>query len=259
LSSKEKDLNLNNRKKIYDFISKYPGLNLIKISRELSIPKSTLEYHLKFLIKQGEISSFPNGNYTRFYVSNYLGHREKNVLNLLQEEIPRKIILLILLYPEHFSQINLGKCLKINQSTVKYHIDKLIELGLIEKIEMDYTNIADNNPNSRYRNRFNSMFIVPVKHSKKEEKYIFKTRKKIIRKINIRYNFNRRPNGYEDIYKIKNLGELWYFLVKFRNCFKDKQLNSILKWSDAWQDGLTDFFIKTVDDIFPGLSTGFFP
>ena len=44
-------IKLKTRKLIYNYISNHPGLYFRELSRELKIPKSTLDYHLTFLKK----------------------------------------------------------------------------------------------------------------------------------------------------------------------------------------------------------------
>ena len=48
---KEEILKLESRKLIYNYILEHPGLHFRELSRELKIPKSTLEYHLSYLKK----------------------------------------------------------------------------------------------------------------------------------------------------------------------------------------------------------------
>lgn len=120
------------RTSIYEFILKNPGLHMCAISRKMNIPKSTLNYHLKCLIHDGYVIQKQNGKYSRYYVKNMVGENEKKLINLIRQEIPYRIILLLFLDPEA-SQTKLGEYLNRHPTTVSYHIDKLIELDMIEE------------------------------------------------------------------------------------------------------------------------------
>lgn len=87
---------LEQRRRIYNFILKNPGLHQREISRQMNIPFSTLRYHLKYLEKQNLLSlkNF-EGNY-KYFVNYKINQKEKELLNILRKEIPRRIILCII-------------------------------------------------------------------------------------------------------------------------------------------------------------------
>ena len=89
---KENILKLEIRRKIYNFILKYPGLHL----REIKMPKTTLRHHLNFLEKYGLIITKADHRYTRYYVIQKVGKQDKEILNLLRQETPRRIFMLLL-------------------------------------------------------------------------------------------------------------------------------------------------------------------
>jgi len=122
----------NIRASIYEFILKNPGLHMCAISRKMNIPKSTLNYHLRCLINDGYITQKQNGRYSRYYVKNAVGEHEKKMISLIRQEIPYRILLLLFLDP-NASQTQLGEYLDRHPTTVSFHMDKLIELGMIEE------------------------------------------------------------------------------------------------------------------------------
>jgi predicted transcriptional regulator len=132
------------RKEIYQFITKYPGLHFSKISRELSIPKTTLKYHINYLKKRELIIDITEDRYVRFYASNKLGVEDKKILNIIQKKTPRSIIL-YLLTNKAASQKELSKKLKKAESTLSEHIKKLLKLGIIEVAKKKGKNIIATN------------------------------------------------------------------------------------------------------------------
>ncbi|MCK5635966.1 MAG: ArsR family transcriptional regulator [Thermoplasmatales archaeon] len=129
--SKNNVLALKSRQDIFSQISKYPGIHFSELSRKSKIPKSTLTHHLKYLTKEDIIDSKDQGRYKRYYVKFKLGKREKEIINLLREKIPRHIIFLMFVNTV-CSQIELSKELKIQPAAISFHLKKLLDLGLIE-------------------------------------------------------------------------------------------------------------------------------
>ena len=263
--NREDFLDLKNRQTIYYYILRFPGLNLSELSRKLTIPKSTLDYHLIYLKKRGLITTSTEGSYTRFYASEKMSSREKKILNLLREKIPRKIILLILMYPQYFSQINLSKYLKKRPATISYHLDKLVKMDIIEPVNVPNGNKKENNGQNLeevYDDRFRLMFNTPLEYEKEAKKYLNKNRKEILTKLNgadDSFKEKHVPNGNEITYKIAHYTELYEFLIRHKDSIMDEELDHVLEWVEDWHEKGADFFIKVLSDIFPGICTTFFP
>lgn len=126
-------LELKIRQDIYGFINKNPGLHLREISRKMNILLITIRYHLKYLEKQGLIETKSLDGFKRYYVTNKFSTKEKEIINLLRQEVPRKI----LLYMGFFlfcSQIKISKEFRKHPSTIDFHLKKLKKLGIIEEV-----------------------------------------------------------------------------------------------------------------------------
>ena len=123
----------NIRTNIYEFILKNPGLHMSALSRKMNIPKSTLNYHLKCLIDDDYINQKHDGKYIRYYVRNTIGEHEKKLINIIRQYVPLRILLLLFLEP-NATQKQIGKYLDRHPTTISFHMDKLIEIGLIESI-----------------------------------------------------------------------------------------------------------------------------
>ena len=132
---KEDLLQLETRRMIYNFILKYPGLYLSELSRRLNIPKSTTYYHLKYLKKRGFLVEKYNDRYTRYYVTKKIGEIDKKILNLLRQEVPRNIVLFVFRYPGS-SRYEISTHLKKHPTTISFHLKKLIDVDIIERIQI---------------------------------------------------------------------------------------------------------------------------
>lgn len=129
----EKKTGAEIRKNIYEFILKHPGLHLSELSRKMNIPKSTINYHLKYLKKREYIIRKDADKYTRYYVANNVSEYEKKILHVLRQEIPSEIIVYLLLKPNS-SQVKISKKLNKHPTTISFHLDKLINTEIVESI-----------------------------------------------------------------------------------------------------------------------------
>jgi DNA-binding transcriptional ArsR family regulator len=120
-----------NRKMLYEYISKYPGLHQRELCRKLNLPYSTLRYHLKYLIKRSVIKTQKQDGYVRYYIVNTIDNQQKKVLNILRQEVPRNIII-YLLGSSCASQIELSKSLEKHPTTIEFHLKKLLKMNIIE-------------------------------------------------------------------------------------------------------------------------------
>ncbi len=129
---KELALKLEIRRKIYNHILKSPGLHEREISRELNIPLSTLDYHLFYLKKRNLVTTHQDKGYTRYYSTGKVSMKDKQVLSILRQRVPRQIVLFLLLHP--FSSHNIiCDHLGVAPSTTSFHLNKLVGLDVVER------------------------------------------------------------------------------------------------------------------------------
>lgn len=127
----ENILGLEVRREIYNFIDKNPGLYQNEISRQMSIPKSTLRYHFKCLKKLGLIETKSEGKCKQIYTAGKMSTQDKQILGLLRQETSCKIILYLLLGVT-CSQMDLSKELEMHPTTIEFHLKKLLYMDIIE-------------------------------------------------------------------------------------------------------------------------------
>lgn len=128
-------LDLDIRRKIYNYILKSPGLHEREISRELNIALSTLDYHLYYLKKRNLLRSILDGRYTRYYVAGDVGSKDKKLIAVLRQPSVRKIILFLLLHP-HSSHKAVCKDLGLSPSTTSFHLNKLVDLEIASRLKI---------------------------------------------------------------------------------------------------------------------------
>jgi len=132
---KDKIMDIKTRRDIYQYISKNPGLNTFELSKKMNISRSTLRYHLGCLMKLDLIQLKVENRDKRLYASDQMGTRDKELLGLLRQEIPFRIIM-YLMFPGFCSRKELAKDLGAYPSTIHFHLKKLLELGVIQLVEV---------------------------------------------------------------------------------------------------------------------------
>jgi DNA-binding transcriptional ArsR family regulator len=227
--SNENILNLETRNKIYNFISKNPGLHLMEISRKRNIPKSTLRYHLNFLISQGLVTQEEHGGYLRYYIIKKIGRRDRELFNLLRQDGPRKIILL-LLYPGP------GDIYKNSKAWKK---------GI-------------RNPDSYLRYYSKSELVELTKYWSRRPLILHKHRRTIdfhLKKLLDADLIKKVKIGKGMKYRLKDEHMIWDFLIRFQYELSNQGINSWLRGIENLFKNNQDFFGKNIEkavfDVFP--------
>jgi len=191
-------LNLGIRSKIFNYILKNPGLHQRELSRELNIPKTTLRYHLQFLLKVEVIVSKFDGKNLCFFISNKVSNIDKNHLNILRNKVDLKIILCLLIHIVGSRNL-LSSELEQHPNTISYHLKKLRKEVIIEVVHV--------NNGLLYRKKNRGVMM---------------------------YN----PNINEVIYRLKNPPDIYnLILTHYKSLFKEKILSEVfylLKESDEF-------------------------
>jgi predicted transcriptional regulator len=128
-----KGMDVGARKRIYDFVCASAGCHLREIQRRLDIPLGTLEYHLNYLVEHGLVSIRDEGGYKRYYPVGMMRSVDRNILSLLRQDIPRRLVMYLLLHPgSKFGDI--AEKFEVAPSTLSFHITKLVRAGMVSKI-----------------------------------------------------------------------------------------------------------------------------
>ncbi len=123
-------LELENRRKIYQLISKYPGMYLREIEKELGLAVGVLEYHLSYLVKKEILSTEIDGNRVRYFVMEDVSFGDKAVISLLRQKTPRRIVVHLMLNPGcNFGEVQ--EQFKISKSTLSFHMKKLTDASVV--------------------------------------------------------------------------------------------------------------------------------
>lgn len=118
------------RKRIYEYIRDHPGHHFRQIRRNLGLAMGDAQYHLYNLEREGLVVSKRRGIYKRFYPSRVFGEKQKDIMGLLSQETPRKILLVLLRKPGA-SQGQIAAFSKVSPPTITWHMKRLMGEGLV--------------------------------------------------------------------------------------------------------------------------------
>ncbi len=136
----EKIFDVEARRRIFDMIRNHPGLHLRELSRRLDILPSLADYHLKALKKNDLVYFNMEEGYKRYYVSENLRgethkrltSRQREVLNIVRQKVPLRIVMIILDNP-NATHSEILSAVDISASTLSYHLKKLVKARVLKK------------------------------------------------------------------------------------------------------------------------------
>jgi len=124
-------LELDARRRIYDCISKSPGLHFREIQRRTNLATGALDYHLHFLHKHGLIRIEKTAGFVRYYTTDVAyDQADKELLNLLRHDTIRHI-LICLIEKKQPNASDIAKVLQISQSNLSWYLKTLEEKNII--------------------------------------------------------------------------------------------------------------------------------
>ena len=126
------------RRSVYDAVRRYPGIHVRGLERTLGVSAQLANYHLKKLVEEGFVEAHEQGGYSRYYPTSKgkgakVTPRDLPLVGLLREEVPLHVVLVLL---DHGPQTHAELVERIGgaKSTMSYHLAKLAELGVVERV-----------------------------------------------------------------------------------------------------------------------------
>ena len=123
-------LDLECRKRIFEFVSEHPGVHFRELQRQLDIPVGALDYHLKYLEKHEVLVSRPEGHYTRYYARDRFDPASKAALSFLRQDLPRGIMLFLLQNPKA-THGGILERFTVTGATLSYHLKRMCQQGVL--------------------------------------------------------------------------------------------------------------------------------
>ena len=225
--SKDKVLELKTRQELYNFISENPGLHLREMFRKVNLSLGSLRYNLNCLEKLNLIVSKTDLKYKRYYVKESIGKKDVEILNLLRQEVPLRIMMMLLIpgpgniYKDN--ELKKKAMLKPSTHEKRYSTREMVELTKYWK--------------DRYDNfSLNKHYSTIVFHIQKLLDI------GLIEQVRV---------GREIKYKLKDENEMWAILIKYKDPLSKKAINDMLSWQDDGVKGISNRVLNVIYEVFP--------
>lgn len=127
----------DHRRRLERAIASDPGIHFNGLVRGLDLASGQVQFHLRRLLGDGAIVQTRLYGRTHYYPPEF-GEFERGALAMLRRETARDI-LLVLLDAGVARPASVAETLDIARSTLEWHVDRLVEQGLVTK-RRDETN-----------------------------------------------------------------------------------------------------------------------
>jgi DNA-binding transcriptional ArsR family regulator len=132
MKTKEEALELDARRQIYEYILATPGTHLRGVHRAVALPFGQVLYHLNYLEKLDLVVVKKDGKFSRYFVKNLIGRKEKDVISVLRHEVPRTISIL-LLFRKEMSHKQILEHVAVSPSTLSFHLAKMVDAEVVAR------------------------------------------------------------------------------------------------------------------------------
>jgi predicted transcriptional regulator len=122
-----------NYDRVLRFIQENPGCYLRQIRKELAISMGSVQYHSNQLQKMGKITTTKQGLYKLHFQSGIFHDHEKKILQVLNQETPREIIMFII-EQKNPTQTDIVNRIGISAPSVNWHVRRLIAFSIIDEV-----------------------------------------------------------------------------------------------------------------------------
>lgn len=124
------ELQLPVRKRIFEVVSKFPGLHFREVQRRTGLATGSLEYHLDVLERAGTIKVEKRLFRLRLYPVD-VAEGEAAVLSLIRQGNYRKTLLFLLKNPQA-SQGRIADFVRISPSTMSWYLKRLLDMQIVK-------------------------------------------------------------------------------------------------------------------------------
>ncbi|MFU8866388.1 winged helix-turn-helix transcriptional regulator [Natronococcus sp.] len=119
------------RRQIRAHVHANAGIHFNELVRESSFAPGQIQYHVRRLIDDGELVRGEFYGRTHYYPPEY-DERERAMLAVFRRETARGIVVHLIEH-EPTGPSGVADALEIARSTLEYHLERLVERGVVEK------------------------------------------------------------------------------------------------------------------------------
>src|SRR5437870_12859771 len=86
-------LELESRRRIYDFLTANPGVHLRRIGQVLGMSTGMLSYHLGYLERNGVLKSEEDGHRKRYFIARAFAEAQRPIVAAVRQDVPPKVVI----------------------------------------------------------------------------------------------------------------------------------------------------------------------
>ena len=120
------------RDAIRGYLAMTPGAHFSKLRDDLHLGTGETQHHLRTLESAGEVTSFKDGDYRRYYPAERFTSFEMVALGYLRRPTPRGMLVELLRDPSA-TGADLSRALDVSRATVSNHAGELEAAGLLDR------------------------------------------------------------------------------------------------------------------------------
>lgn len=123
------------RTRLASYVESHPGVHFNELERALDLATGQVQYHLRRLQNEGQVVAEPIYGRTHYYPTRY-DEWDRRALALLRRETASDVVALLLRDGSMASGAVAAE-LDIARSTLSWHLDRLVEQGVVVKRASD--------------------------------------------------------------------------------------------------------------------------
>ncbi len=124
-------MELEARRRIFAAVREAPGVHFRELQRLLEMPVGQLEYHLHAMESEGIFKTTEERYYKRYYAAE-VDSRDKEVLAVLRQENPRRIVMHVMLNPR-VGHGELAEAVSMAPSTLSFYLADMVAKGVLDR------------------------------------------------------------------------------------------------------------------------------
>ena len=124
------------RDRVVEEISISPGIHLRELRRHLDCAMGALQYHLRNLEKESEITSVKIGNSKHFFIADYSANELTLELTAQMRNPTVQIIIRECMSNGRITQAKLSRTMGLDKSLISYYVGGLIKSGILQTIKV---------------------------------------------------------------------------------------------------------------------------
>jgi predicted transcriptional regulator len=129
---REDALELDARRRIYEFVRDHPGAHVREVMAGLGMPQGQVTYHLQTLEDSGLVASLKETYHKRYFLPGAVPRAQRELATILRARAPRHILLALLDDPG-MAHTALAQKVGVRPSTLTYHMKRLEQRGLVDR------------------------------------------------------------------------------------------------------------------------------